>query len=1279
MESFAGARIGVANRGIPALRIGRTIHEMGGIYVAFFTQEDKTAPHVALADRAISLRENSYLNIDEFVDHARRHGLRGVHPGWGFAAEDASFPQQCREAGIVFVGPSTKAMTRLGNKVRAIQTAKEAGVPVVPGSGAAVDLDEARRVAEELTYPILIKSEGGGGGRGIKLVRSPEELERQFRSAATMAETSSGNPNLFIEKFLEQVRHLEIQVLRDRHGNAVALHERDCSLQRKNQKLLEVTPSPWAGATPALRQKLKDAALTIVHESNYDSIATIEFLVDPDGNYYFIEANTRLQVEHGITELIYGIDLVEEMIRIAFGHKLSERLQTLEPRGFSLQCRINFEDPQNNFQPNAGKILRYLSPGGGGVRLDSCVYGGYEFPKAYDSAGALVMTYGATWSKALAVMQRALSKYIITGPRTTIPFHRQILDHEAFAAGEFDTKFIERTADLMEYHEVEPEHVRLSYLLAEITAHGYNPYLSLGPYRRFGDSKQGAASLSLPNVGDVAQEGSEYPAAQEASTTGTPSAATAFESVAESEPSTTGERVRERRPTRRVYGSPQLDAPYTPPFDVRAHRSETLRAFRESPYVELCNTTPRDITQSDSSNRMRLFDDRLYGPYLDRCGYAMVENAGGAHYHVNMIGNLTDPWREAAEWNVFAPHTPKLILVRSTNLLGYAPQDRVVMQRTTEMIVRHFHVVRCFDFLNHIVNMEPLAKIVIHDERRIFAPAISFSWADGFTAEHYGEVLEEIITMVAGLLGSSREDASREIILVIKDMAGVAPPRFVREVVTVFRKRYPDLIVQYHRHNTDGLGVPALGAAAEAGAKILDVGDGPAVRFYGQPAVLPTVAYLEGELGLKTRVDIERIRETGVVLKQIMPIYDRYVRPTFLGPDHDVIHHGLPGGATSSSQEAAMKQGYAFLLPHILVVLELCRKIIRYHDVTPGSQITWTNGYLMVVRAYERGGNDEVERIIDLLRRVANTPETDLSPEDVGQRSVLFAHANDSLRNLLMGKFGRLPLGWPSDWVYESVFGGDAARVIAERSDASPLLSLPSTDLEGARDDLQAHIKREPNEEEFVNYLNHPGDAIKLIKNRDRFGCPNTMPDDLWFEGLELGEEREFRTGDGKIHTIEASFIDPEIDETGCRTIRYELDGETLEHRVQVEEPREAGGELEMADPQNPNHIGAPFDADLWVVYKKAGDQVTEGDEILSLSLMKMETSVTTPVSGVVRRVLVHANYAVDRKMVPVKKGQLLLELAAAGGSCEGCSAPLDAMFLYCPQCGKAKKDGGAP
>lgn len=1227
MDSFAGVKIGVANRGIPALRIGRTIREMGGTYVAFYTEADKSAPHVSSAHQAFALPGDNYLNLVEIVGIAKQNGIKALHPGWGFAAENASFPKMCQENGIIFIGPSHDAMRRLGNKVEALRLAERAGVPVVPGSGGAVNPQQAREVAERLGYPVLIKSEGGGGGRGIVLVESAEDLEKHFLTATTMAEVSFGNPNLFIERFLRNVRHLEIQILRDHHGKVIALHERDCSLQRKNQKLVEITPTPWPAMTPKLRKDLKEAAIALVTEAEYDSLATIEFLVEETGRFYFMEANTRLQVEHGITELLYNIDLAEKMIRIAFGDKLALREQDLQPRGCAIQCRINFEDPQQDFQPNAGRITRYYPPGGKGVRLDACVFDGYEFPKAYDSAGALLMAHGANWTKARHIMERALDEYIIQGPKTTIPFHRKIIRNDSFQHGIFDTKFIERTPGLMNYRDLEPEYVRLSYLMAEITARGYNQYIGLGPYRSFGDSRMGPSPLALAKVTEI-EEGEPLV-----------------------DPAVTRPR-------------------YRPPFDPQAPRGEILQFLRTSEYVEFCNTTPRDITQSDSSNRVRLYDDRLYGPLIDQCGYAMIENAGGAHYHVNMIGNMTDPWHEAAQWNVFAPHTPKLILTRSTNLLGYAPQGREVMHRTIELIVKHFHVVRCFDFLNHIENMVPLAEVVLQSEHNIFAPAISFSWAEGFTVAHYGEVLEEILEMVARILGGTREEAAREIILVIKDMAGVAPPRFVRDVVSSIKDTYPDLIVQYHRHNTDGLGVPALGAAAEAGAKILDVGDGPAVRFYGQPAVLPTVAYLEGELGLKTRLDKEKIREAAFVLKQLMPVYDRYVRPMFLGPDHDVVHHGLPGGATSSSQEAALKQGYAFLLPYILVVLELYRKIIRYHDVTPGSQVTWTNGYLMVVKAYERGGMNEVRRCMDLLRKVIETPEDELSEREKKDRLVLYEHANDSLRNLLLGKFGRLPLGWPPDWVYRSVFGDKWRDEIAERTEESPLTSLPPVDIASVQQDLTQHIGRTPTEEELVNYLNHPGDALKLISALEEFGHPNRIPDDIWFEGLALNVAREFQTSDGKFHTIKAIYISRDVNTVGQRIIRYELDQEVFEKRVAVEEPRDLSGALEMADPRNPYHIAAPFDADLWIVHKQVGDTVEVGEELLNLSLMKMETAVTSPVAGVVHRVLVTANYKIDRKMVSVTKGQLLLELVPSSMTCPSCEAHLDPGHKFCPRCG---------
>jgi pyruvate carboxylase len=1228
MVSFADIKIGVANRGIPAMRIGRTIGEMGGIYVAFYTEVDKAAPHVSKARKAFSLPGDNYLNLDEIIAIAKQNDISALHPGWGFAAENAMFPQMCREQGIIFIGPSHDAMHRMGNKVEALKLAKAVGVPTVPGSGGAVDLAGAKDVAAKLGFPVLIKSEGGGGGRGIVLINSDEELQQHFMTASTMAEASFGNPNLFIERFLTHVRHLEIQVVRDHFGNVVALHERDCSLQRKNQKLVEITPSPWPDMTESLRQKLKDASIALVEKADYDSLVTIEFLVDQDHNFYFMEANTRLQVEHGITERIYSIDLVEEMIRIAFGEKLRLREADLTANGCSIQCRINFEDPQLDFQPNAGRITRYRSPGGKGVRLDSCIFDGYDFPKSYDSAGALLMTRAPDWARSRSIMERALKEYIIVGPRTTIPFHRRIMGNTDFQNGEFDTKFIERTPELMTYRDMESEFIRLSYLMAEITARGYNPYIGMGAYRRFGDSKVGQSPITM---------------------TGRPQHTALPASTNESESRTDR---------------------YQPPFNPDWPRRKVLDFLRQSPFIEFCNTTPRDITQSESSNRMRLYDDRLYGPLIDQCGYCMLETGGGAHYHVNMIGNMTDPWHEAADWNRFAPFTQKMILTRSTNLLGYAPQDREVMRRTVKKIIEHYPVVRCFDFLNHIENMEPLAEIVLKSERNIFTPAISFSWAEGFTVEHYRGLLEEILVMVANILGGTREDAAREIIFVIKDMAGVAPPRFIRQVVDAIKQAYPDLIIQYHRHNTDGLGVPALGAAAMAGAKILDVGDGPAVRFYGQPAVMPVVAYLEGELGLQTRIDKAKVREAGFVLKQIMPVYDQYIRPSVLGPDHDVVRHGLPGGATSSSQEGALRQGYAFLLPYILVVLELYRKIIRYHDVTPGSQITWTNGYLMTVKAYERGGMTEVKRCIDLLRQVIDTPESELTAKTKKDRLILYEHANDSLHNLLLGKFGKLPLGWPADWVYQSVFGSKWRDAIAQRTEESPLKSLPPVDIDAAGEDLAGHIGRIPTENELVNYLNHPGDALKLIQSLEKFGQPDGLPDDIWFEGLELGEEREFHTSDGKVHVIKPIYIGRDVDKQGVRIVRYELDHEVFENRVQVEEPQDISGAIEMAEPGNAYHIGAPFDADLWIVHKQVGDSVTIGEEICNLSLMKMETAVTSEVTGIVRRVLVTANYKVDRQMIPVKQGQLLLEVGLVPQVCAGCNAPQAADHRFCAKCG---------
>ncbi|WP_165065644.1 pyruvate carboxylase [Desulfovibrio sp. ZJ200] len=1219
-EFLKGKVILVANRGIPGRRICRSIRERFDAVAAMTaTDVDKTAPAASTAQELVLLgsEPRAYLDIDRIIDKARQRGVVGIHPGWGFASEDTRFPRRCKEAGITFIGATAEAMNLLGNKVQARGVARKLGIPVVPGSDGAVDIPTARKLIAEIGLPIMLKAEGGGGGRGIFAVHNEADLEDAFFKASTMAQASFGNPRLFVEKLLADVRHIEIQVIADMYGNVFAFDERDCTVQRNHQKLIEITPSPWSGMTRELRDRLKDYARRLVRAVGYHSLATVEFLVTPDGSPYLIEVNTRLQVEHGITESRYGIDLVEEQIAVAFGAALRYREESLRPSYCAMQVRINCENPQDNFAPNSGLITRYVSPGGPGVRLDSNISAGYEFPANYDSAGALLIAYAHDWEKTLGIMDRALSEYIIGGIKTTIPFFRQVLKNPVFRKGEMNTNFIADHPELMLYTDLAPEGERLARLVAEISAKGYNPHVQLGEYRSATTPCLGPFEPVLPAISTVAR----------------------------------------RRPS-----------PYP-----QGDRLATLDFIRDSGYVHFTDTTPRDFTQSNSGNRFRLAEDRLIGPYLDNVGYFSIENGGGAHFHVAMMANMTYPFSEAREWNSFAPKTFKQLLVRSTNVLGYTPQPRNLMRKTGEMICDHYQVVRCFDFLNHVENMRPIAEVVMSRRDVIFQPAISLSWSRGFDVPHYLSVTEAILRMVGDVMGVDPGEASRHIILGLKDMGGVCPPRFMAELVGALRKSWPELVLHYHRHYTDGLFVPACGAAAKAGAHILDVGLGSAVRSYGQGDVLSMMAYVEDELGLTCRLNKSAIRDANFVCKQIMPYYDRYCAPYFQGIDYDVTLHGMPGGATSSSQEGAMKQGYIHLLPYMLKFLEGTRKIVRYHDVTPGSQITWNTAFLAVSGAWKRGGEEEVRYLLEVLGEVTRTPEAELSPEMRKARLGIYQDCNDAFRNLLLGKFGKLPLGFPANWVYESAFGLDWKSAIANRTENSPLDTLAEINLAAEEKSCTEILKRRPNAEEFVLYLNHPGDALKTIQFKAKYGDPNNLPLHVWFEGLKVGQDLYFNDSSGKPHHLVLLSIS-RPNELGVSVCRYVLDSEIMSCEVQVSRPSgsSAKGTL-MADPANPYHVAAPSNGDLWVMYIHPGEVVKAGEELFNVSIMKQEKAVLAPVDGIVKRVLKTADFKENKQMVSVREGELIVELGPVPRVCrnEACGQPIPMdNAAFCPYCG---------
>ncbi|MGN6352801.1 MAG: acetyl-CoA carboxylase biotin carboxylase subunit [Parafilimonas sp.] len=437
-------KILIANRGEIALRVIRTCREMGIKTVAVYSTADKDSLHVRFADEAVCIGKpqssDSYLNIPHIIAASEITNADAIHPGYGFLAENSKFAQICGDHGIKFIGPTPSMINAMGDKITAKETMIKAGVPVVPGGeGLLKNLDEAKSLAKEIGYPIILKATAGGGGKGMRVVWSEGEIERAYNTAKAEAAASFKNDGIYMEKFVEEPRHIEIQVAGDQFGTVCHLSERDCSIQRRHQKLVEESPSPFM--TPELREKMGAAAIKAASAINYESVGTIEFLVDKHRNFYFMEMNTRIQVEHCVTEEVINFDLIKEQIKIAMGERISG--ENYMPQMHAIECRINAEDPYNDFRPSPGRINVLNTPGGHGVRVDSHVYAGYVIPPYYDSMIGKLITVARTREEALDTMYRALSEYVIDGVKTTIPFHLQLMKNEDFRKGNFTTKFLD--------------------------------------------------------------------------------------------------------------------------------------------------------------------------------------------------------------------------------------------------------------------------------------------------------------------------------------------------------------------------------------------------------------------------------------------------------------------------------------------------------------------------------------------------------------------------------------------------------------------------------------------------------------------------------------------------------------------------------------------------------------------------------------------------------------------------------------------------------------------
>lgn len=442
----------IANRGEIAVRIIRACRELGIETVAVYSEPDQQALPVRLADEAYCIgpaaAAHSYLDITKLLTVAKASGADSIHPGYGFLAENAEFAELCSQNGLVFIGPDAKAISKMGDKAVAKESMKQVGVPTVPGTDGLIDkVEEAVHIAREIGYPVIVKATAGGGGKGMRVANDEAELRKAVGQASQEAEKSFGNAGVYLEKYLLEPRHVEIQIMGDKYGNVVYLGERDCSIQRRHQKLIEEAPSP--ALSREMRARMGRAAVLAAQAVKYHGAGTVEFLLDQQGQFYFMEMNTRIQVEHPVTELITGIDLVQEQLKVAAGQTLSFQQKEVKINGWAIECRINAEDPEQDFRPSPGTIQTYLPPGGFGVRVDSAAYQGYEIPPFYDSMIAKVIVWGPTREEAIRRMRRALHEFIIEGVKTTIPFNQKVLQHKDFVKGKFDTGFWEANKDTL--------------------------------------------------------------------------------------------------------------------------------------------------------------------------------------------------------------------------------------------------------------------------------------------------------------------------------------------------------------------------------------------------------------------------------------------------------------------------------------------------------------------------------------------------------------------------------------------------------------------------------------------------------------------------------------------------------------------------------------------------------------------------------------------------------------------------------------------------------------
>lgn len=1136
----------VANRGEIAIRVFRACNELGIRTVAIYSKEDTLSLHRNKADEAYLVGEgksptDAYLDIEGILQIAKEHDVDAIHPGYGFLSENSRLAKRCKEEGLIFIGPRLEHLVMFGDKINARKQAQLAEIPMIPGSeGTVSSVQEVLDFGEKYGYPIIIKAVNGGGGRGMRVVKNAEEAATSYDLAKSEAKKAFGSDEIYIEKYLENPKHIEVQILGDTHGNLVHLYERDCSVQRRHQKLVEIAP---AFSLPTeQREAICAAAVKLMKNVNYVSAGTVEFLATPDGKFYFIEVNPRIQVEHTVTEQITSIDIVQAQIKIAEGYELhGEEIAIPEQKdihiyGHAIQCRITTEDPSNNFMPDTGKLITYRSGGGFGIRLDGGnAFTGSVITPYYDSLLVKATTYGLTHQIAITKMLRCLKEFRIRGVKTNIQFLENVLKNPHFVKGDYSTNFVDTTPELFVFHKPLDRGNKLLNYIADITVNGYSN-VGVQPKPDF-------APLNIP---------------------------------------------------KHYNGFMSLGAKHV--LDTRGPEGLTDWVLAQQE-VLITDTTFRDAHQSLFATRLRTADMlRVMRDTAGKLpGLFSFECWGGATFDVAYRFLDESPWQRLSQFREAAPNILFQMLLRGANAVGYTSYPDNVVKEFIRLAAKNgIDVFRIFDSLNGLDNMR-LSIDTVRETGKVAEAALCYT-GDILDPRRDKYDLQYYVNMACEL-----EKAGANIIA-IKDMAGLLKPEAAFRLVNSL-KSYVGVPIHLHTHEGSGNAIYTYARAIDAGVDIVDTAMSAMSCGTSQPSGSSLYYALTGH-PRQPRLDVDAMNELSRYWETVRPYYKAADR-TENFPNPEVYVHEMPGGQYTNLKQQAQALG---LISRWEEIKDMYHRVsMMFGDlikVTPSSKIVGDMALFMV--------------------------QNQLTEEDVyAKGDVLDFPA--SVVEFFEGRIGTPYQGFPEK-LQQIVLKGRQPITVR------PGAALEPVDFEAVRGKL-AEMGAPTTDEAVSSYCLYPKVFTDWVERYNKFGDVSVLDTPTFFFGMNIGEVIKVEIEQGKTLVIKLIHIS-EPSATGMRTVTFEFNGLPREIEIKDRNVKATVATRKKADKANAGEIGASLSGSVVKLLVEKGQAVTKGAPLIVTEAMKMETTLSAPISGIVSAIHVSAGERVD-------SGDCLLEITS--------------------------------